>query len=123
MSVLKSDVIVLGAGIVGVCAGLHLQARGRSVVIIDRHGSAGEETSFGNAGLIEAASIFPLGFPRGVKALLRYGLNRAPEAHYHVAALARLAPWLFAYWRRSTPEAIWRSARARAAGDAGSGGA
>ena len=30
----QQDVIVLGAGIVGVSAALHLQARGRSVVLL-----------------------------------------------------------------------------------------
>ena len=114
MAVIKTDVIVLGAGIAGVCAALQLQARGRNVVIVDRHGAAGEETSFGNAGLIEAASIFPLGFPRGLKALMRYAGNRAPEAQYHFGALASLTPWLLAYWRRSTPAAIAGSAQALA---------
>ena len=41
-----------------------MQARGRSVAIVDRHAQAGEETSFGNAGLIERSSIFPYVFPR-----------------------------------------------------------
>jgi D-amino-acid dehydrogenase len=51
--------MVLGAGMVGVSAALHLQKRGRDVVLIDRHVAAGEETSYGNAGLIERASVFP----------------------------------------------------------------
>ncbi|HVB90055.1 MAG TPA: FAD-dependent oxidoreductase, partial [Beijerinckiaceae bacterium] len=33
---MKADVAVLGAGVIGVCAGLDLQARGRSVILIDR---------------------------------------------------------------------------------------
>ncbi|HEY4297289.1 MAG TPA: FAD-dependent oxidoreductase, partial [Paraburkholderia sp.] len=41
------DVIVLGAGIVGVSSALHLQDRGRRVALVDRRGP-GEETSFGN---------------------------------------------------------------------------
>ncbi len=36
-----------------------MQVRGRDLALIDRHGAAGLETSFGNAGLIERASIFP----------------------------------------------------------------
>jgi D-amino-acid dehydrogenase len=55
----RADVMVLGAGMVGVSAALHLQKRGRDVVLIDRHVAAGEETSYGNAGLIERASVFP----------------------------------------------------------------
>ena len=50
MAELKADVLVLGAGMVGVGAALHLQKRGRDVILIDRHELAGEETSFGNGG-------------------------------------------------------------------------
>lgn len=56
------DVIVLGAGIVGVSAALHLQDRGRKVALVDR-GAPGEGTSFGNAGLIERSSVEPYPFP------------------------------------------------------------
>ena len=57
MAELKADVLVLGAGMVGVGAALHLQRRGRDVILVDRHSLAGEETSFGNGGLIECASV------------------------------------------------------------------
>ena len=50
MAEFKADVLVLGAGMVGVGAALHLQQRGRDVILVDRHELAGEETSFGNAG-------------------------------------------------------------------------
>jgi D-amino-acid dehydrogenase len=106
------DVMVLGAGMVGVSAALHLQARGRSVALVDRRRQAGEETSFGNAGLIERSSIFPYMFPREPAALLRYALNRSPEAHYHLSALPGLASWLFRYWMNSSPEGALRSATA-----------
>ena len=43
----KTDVLVLGAGIVGVSAALQLAKRGVSVALIDRRG-VGEETSYGN---------------------------------------------------------------------------
>ena len=71
---MKSDVAVLGAGIVGVSTALHLQARGRSVTLIDRRGP-GEETSYGNAGLIERSSVIPYAFPRSALTLMRFALN------------------------------------------------
>jgi len=64
MAELKADVLVLGAGMVGVGAALHLQKRGRDVILVDRQEHAGEGTSFGNAGIIESASVFPYMFPR-----------------------------------------------------------
>jgi D-amino-acid dehydrogenase len=100
---LKADVLVLGAGIVGVATALQIASRGREVVLIDRRGP-GEETSFGNAGLIERASIYPYLFPRDIRALARYAVNGANEAHYRVADLPAFAPWLARYWWESAPE-------------------
>lgn len=109
----RTDVIILGAGVVGVCAALHLQARGRDVVLIDRRAAAGRETSFGNAGLIERSSLIPYLFPRDPRKLVRYALNLLPEAHYHAGALPALGPWLMRYWRASAPEKIARNMAAR----------
>ncbi|MCC3245260.1 FAD-binding oxidoreductase [Methylocystis sp. WRRC1] len=109
----KADVVILGAGMVGVSAALHLQARGRDAVLIDRRGGAGLETSFGNAGLIERSSIFPYLFPRDPARLVKYALNLLPEAHYHVSALPSVGPWLMRYWRESSPERVLRNIEAR----------
>ena len=99
---MRSDVVVLGAGIVGISVALHLQKRARSVTLVDRRGAAAE-TSFGNAGLIQREGIFPYGFPHDFGALLRYGLNRTIDAYYHPSALPRLAPFLWQYWHHSRP--------------------
>jgi D-amino-acid dehydrogenase len=105
----QTDVLVLGAGIVGVAAALQIQARGREVTLVDRRG-AGEETSFGNAGLIERASIFPYLFPRDWRALAVYAVNGANEARYHLRDMPFFAPWLLRYWRESAPERAFRHA-------------
>ena len=94
--------MVLGAGIVGICVAAHLQKRGRSVVLVDRRGAA-EETSFGNAGLIQREGVYPYGFPHDFGALVRYAFNRTIDAHYHASALPRLAPFLWRYWMHSRP--------------------
>ena len=101
MAELKADVLVLGAGMVGVGAALHLQKRGRDVVLIDRHELAGEETSYGNGGLIECASVFPYMFPRDFGQILRYALNRAPQVRYHFTDLPAFLPWLVRYFLAS----------------------
>jgi D-amino-acid dehydrogenase len=98
----QADAIVLGAGIVGICVALHLQQRGKSVVLVDRRGAA-EETSYGNAGLIQREGVYPYGFPHDFGALIRYSFNRTIDAHYHPSALTRLAPFLWKYWHHSRP--------------------
>jgi len=112
VALVKADVLVLGAGIVGVSAALHLQKRGRNVVLIDRHDKAGEETSYGNAGLIECASVFPYMFPHDPGQILRYALNLSADSHYHLSALPTFLPWLIRYFRASSPEGALRSAKA-----------
>ena len=80
------DVIVLGAGMVGVSAALHLQKRGRSVALIDRRGPA-EETSYGNAGIIQVEGVVPYPFPKDLGKIARYAFNMLPEANLHWTAL------------------------------------
>ncbi|SCY98569.1 NAD(P)/FAD-dependent oxidoreductase [Microvirga guangxiensis] len=106
---IRADVIVLGAGIVGVSAALHLQMRGRNVVLIDRRG-AGEETSHGNAGLIERSSVIPYGFPRDLRTVLRYALNRSADVRSDWRFLPRILPWLWKFWRESAPGSLEKAA-------------
>jgi D-amino-acid dehydrogenase len=112
MAELKADVLVLGAGMVGVSAALHLQQRGRDVILVDRHALAGEETSFGNAGVIECASVFPYMFPRDIGQILQYALNRAPQVHYQFSDLPAFLPWLVRYFVASSPDRTMHSAMA-----------
>src|SRR3954463_511847 len=92
-----ADAVVLGAGIVGISVAVHLQKRGRSTVLVDRRGAA-EETSYGNAGLVQREGVYPYGFPHDFGALFRYGLNRTIDAHYHPSAIPQLAGFLWKYW-------------------------
>ncbi|MFN3658576.1 MAG: NAD(P)/FAD-dependent oxidoreductase [Pseudolabrys sp.] len=98
----RTDAIVLGAGIVGVSVALQLAKRGASVALIDR-GAVGEETSYGNSGVIEGSTILPPGFPAGLSALMRVALKRASDANYHLGFLPRVAPWLLAYRAATRP--------------------
>src|SRR5215470_5401734 len=98
-----TEAIVLGAGIVGTSIALHLAKRGVAVALIDRRGP-GEETSYGNAGVIEGNTLLPHPFPVGLTALTRVALKLATEANYHVGFLPWIAPWLLAYRANSTLE-------------------
>src|SRR6476469_7632188 len=109
---LRTGVLVLGAGMVGVGAALHLQQRGRDVILVDRNILAGEETSFGNAGIIECASVFPYMFPRDFGQILQYALNRSPQVRYRLGDLPEFLPWLMRYFLASSPERALHSAMA-----------
>ena len=99
----QTDVLVLGAGIVGTTLALKLQEQGLAVSLIDR-AHPGAATSFGNAGLIERSAVFPYAFPRDFFTLLNYALQRSTAAHYHWQALPSLLPYLASYFHHSAAE-------------------
>jgi D-amino-acid dehydrogenase len=106
----RSDVVVLGAGVVGTSIALQLAKRGLAVALVDRAG-LGEQTSYGNAGVIEGSTILPPAFPTRLSALLRVALKRASEANYHFSFLPKVAPWLLAFRGASKPERLAETAR------------
>ncbi len=99
----RTDAVVLGAGIVGTSIALHLAKRGMSVALVDRRGP-GEETSYGNAGVIEGNTLLPHPFPAGLSALYRIATKQATEANYHLSFLPQVAPWILAYRANSRLE-------------------
>ena len=103
MAMQRTDVVVLGAGIVGVSAALHLQAKGRAVTLVDRAGAAATETSLGNAGIVQSEAIFPYTFPRAPGEIAAAALGLDPRVHIRYAALPWIAPWIWRYFLASSP--------------------
>jgi len=105
-----TDIIVLGAGIVGTSIAVHLAKRGLSVALVDR-GGPGEGTSYGNAGIIEGNTVFPAAFPSSLVELVRIALKRSPVANYHLAFLPQIAPWLLSFRAASQPARLIATAQ------------
>lgn len=99
----KAEVIVLGAGMVGVSTALALQDRGHWVCLVDRR-VPGRETSYGNAGIIQREAVLPYPFPRKWQSVLRVATRRGNDVNYHANALPSLASALTRYWHASEPE-------------------
>jgi L-2-hydroxyglutarate oxidase LhgO len=55
------DAIIVGAGVVGLACAQRLASTGRSVVVVERHGSFGQETSSRNSEVIHAGIYYPTG--------------------------------------------------------------
>jgi D-amino-acid dehydrogenase len=89
----KTDVIVLGAGIVGVSAAYAAQRRGMSVVLVDRR-EPGSETSYGNAGIISSGSIFPLNQPSLFGNLPKYLSNRHAALRWDLGWALKNPGWI-----------------------------
>jgi D-amino-acid dehydrogenase len=97
-----AEVMVLGAGMVGVATALACQARGQDVVLVER-GEPGRETSYGNAGIIQAEAVEPYAMPRDIASLLRIAFGRDNGIRYELAGLPGQAGALWRYFRASAP--------------------
>jgi glycine/D-amino acid oxidase-like deaminating enzyme len=103
----RDSVVVVGAGIVGVCAAWHLLRRGANVMLIDRD-APGRGCSYGNAGAVGAGSIVPLATPGIMRDALRMLLNPAAPLRIPMSYLPRAAPWLTRFVRASRPNEVRR---------------
>src|SRR5258708_690787 len=101
----QADVIVLGAGIVGVSAAYAVRQRGLSVILVDRR-EPGSETSYGNAGILSSGSILPLNKPSLWSALPAYLTNRHAALRWDPAWAIRNIDWLVRFLANATPSRV-----------------
>ena len=92
------EAIVVGAGIVGVCAALALQDKGFKVSVIDRDGPA-EGASYGNAGVISPWSCVPQSLPGVWKSVPKWLLDPEGPLAVRWAYAPRMLPWLVKFFR------------------------
>ena len=100
-----ADVAVLGAGIVGVSAAYAARQRGLSVILVDRR-EPGNETSYGNAGILSSGSILPLNKPSLWRALPSYITNRHAALRWDPAWAVGNIDWLVRFLANATPSRI-----------------
>ena len=108
-----TSAIVLGGGMVGVGAALHLRQRGWSVALVDRR-EPGRETSYGNAGMIQAEAVRPYPMPHDWRELANIVTGRTNDVRYHWSSLLQHVGPLFRYWWHSFPDAHKRATAAYA---------
>jgi D-amino-acid dehydrogenase len=86
----EQQVVVLGAGMVGIACALSLRQRGLGVTVIDPLGP-GAATSHGNAGVLARSSLMPFNHPRLWSQLP--GLLRGRSPGFRYDPLAVLSQW------------------------------
>jgi len=92
----SKEVTVLGAGAIGVCVALYLQRDGFTVTLIDRDEPA-SGCSFGNAGLIQCASVVPVATPGIVRQVPRMLLDKSQPLFIQWRYLPSLSPYLLRF--------------------------
>jgi D-amino-acid dehydrogenase len=108
------EVIVIGAGVIGLSAALMAQARGLAVTVVDREGPAAG-ASAGNAGAFAFTDILPLASPGILWKAPRWLLDPLGPLSIHPAYTLQIAPWLWRFWRACSPRAVTASTVAQTA--------
>ena len=108
---MDTPVTIIGAGIVGICCALSLQERGIPVRILDR-GEPGQETSFGNAGVISPWSIIPQAVPGIWKKIPGMLLDPDGPLSVHPTFWPRLIPWGLRFLGQSSEKSLRANADA-----------
>jgi D-amino-acid dehydrogenase len=105
-----SQVVIIGAGIIGVCSALYAARRGFSVTVLDRASAEHEGCSFGNAGLIVPSHFIPLAAPGAVAQGLKWMLQ--PDSPFWIKPRLDLdlLNWGWKFWQASNAEQARRAA-------------
>jgi D-amino-acid dehydrogenase len=96
------NVVVVGAGMVGLATAWHLQEEGVRVVVIDAVDVAGGSSS-GNAGWVAPSLTGPLNHPALLAAGVKAALSPGSPVYIPPTASPRLARFLTQFVRNSTP--------------------
>ncbi len=92
---MDADVVVVGAGAVGLACAAGLARAGRSVVVVERHASPGQETSSRNSQVAHAGIYYPAGSAKA-ELCVRGNRSLAEFCEAHGVPHRRIGKWLLA---------------------------
>jgi D-amino-acid dehydrogenase len=109
-----ADVVIIGAGIVGLATAYKLSEAGRAVLLIDRKGFA-EEASRGNAGALAFSDIMPLATKNMWRKLPKWLADPLGPFTVRPEYLAQITPWLIRFSRAGLPDRVAGGIKAQGA--------
>ena len=102
-----AEVVVIGAGIVGLSAAYHLHGDGHSVTVVDRDPD-GDRASSGNAGGIGISEIVPASVPGLIWRVPGWLLDPLGPLSVRWRHFPALLPWLWRFLRSGNPAEVER---------------
>ncbi len=108
---MSRQIVVIGAGIVGISTAIWLRRAGVEVTVIDR-GLPGTGTSHGNAGVLASCSMVPVTAPGLLHKAPMMLLNNNFPLFLRWSYLPRLLPWLRRYMANANDTDTRRIAKA-----------
>ena len=108
----KSDVVIIGAGAVGLSSAYYLNQSGFSVTVLDSgSGDKKSSCSWGNAGMIVPSHLVPLAAPGVIKQGIKWLLD--PESPFSIEfkPSIEMISWLWKFRKAANPEHVKAGAR------------
>lgn len=104
------SILVVGAGVVGLCTAYYAARRGHRVTVVERGGEGCDCCSVGNAGLVVPSHVVPLAAPGMIRTGLRMMLN--PESPFYVRPRIDrgLFDWAWKFYRAANAANVARAA-------------
>ncbi|MBF8780335.1 NAD(P)/FAD-dependent oxidoreductase [Pseudomonas fulva] len=106
-----SEVIVIGAGIVGLCTAYHLLDAGQQVRIIEPS-APGAGCSSGNAGSLSSGAVAPLAMPGVLKQATNMLFDPTGPLHVPASYILHVAPWMARFIASARPARVAQIAHA-----------
>ncbi len=103
-------VVIVGAGVIGLCTAHYCAARGWRVTVVERNGAQRDGCSFQNTGLIVPSHFVPLAAPGMVALGLKWMWNPASPFYVKPRASWSLIDWALKFWRAASAEHVHRAA-------------
>jgi D-amino-acid dehydrogenase len=97
-----AEIVVIGAGVIGLSAAYYLVADGHLVTVLDRD-PAGDKASFGNAGGIGVSEIVPASSPGVIWRVPGWLFDPLGPLSLKLSHAPALLPWLWRFLRSGTP--------------------
>ena len=91
-----NEIVIIGAGIIGICAALDLKERGWDVIVLDPN-EPGQVTSFGNAGVLSPWSCIPQSVPGLWKSVPKWLLDPEGPLAINLIYAPKFLPWLIKF--------------------------
>ncbi len=105
---MKRDIIIIGAGIMGLTTAYELLKAGRKVTIIDENDIT-DSTSFGNAGLLSAFDKGPLANPGIVFNTLKLMIKGESPINIHPTLDTKIYKWLWKFVNSANKDRLKRT--------------
>ncbi len=105
------EILVVGAGIVGLCVAHELAQAGKRVTVVDPE-PPGSQASYGNSGALSGGSVAPLAMPGVVRSSLPMLVDPAGPLFVAPTYWLKAVPWLWRFVRSAQPERVQHIAQA-----------